>query len=287
MIPLIKLKENLRFVRDIRDMVDVLKAATAAHFRTLQNRRPAASRFRGELDVFFESLEAGPRTHPFLREHPGRPKAVVMLTSDEGFLGGLNALVVQAGLEQAAETDELVVLGERGARYLSETQGRVFTVLPGIGDDIAYERAVSLRDFLLEKFFANKIGAVIVAFARFLSLTSQRPEAVRLLPAAEIFAGRRGAQKTAVPPHEILMEPDATRVVDGLVRAHLAQRFYDIFWESKLAECAARIMHLESSYEEIMSLAGKLNYEYFKHIHARSDKNIREIFASRLRWKEA
>lgn len=287
MIPLVKLKENLRFIGDIQDMVDVLKAATAAHFRTLQNRRAAAGPFRGALDGFFESLEPGPEMHPFLREHPARPKAIVMITSDEGFLGGLNALVIQAGLEQAAEADELVVLGERGARYLSENQARVFTVLPGIGDDIAYERAASLRDFLLEKFFAKKIGAVLVAFARFLSLTSQRPEVVRFLPAIGVFAVRKDAKRPSAPSHEALMEPDAYHVIDGLVRAHLAQRFYDIFWESKLAECAARIMHLESSYEEIMSLAAKLNYEYFKHIHARSDKNIREIFASRLRWKKA
>ena len=31
----------------------------------------------------------------------------------------------------------------------------------------------------------------------------------------------------------------------------------------------------------------KLLYEYFKHLHEKSDKNIREIFASRLRWRQA
>ena len=65
------------------------------------------------------------------------------------------------------------------------------------------------------------------------------------------------------------------------------QKLYDVFLESKLSECAARIIHLEGSREEIVSVNKRLLYVYFKQLHEKSDKNIREIFASRLRWRES
>ena len=285
MIPLIKLREDLRFANELQDMIEVLKGATASQFRSLQRRRKGFEDFKTKLDEFLAQIDARHATHPFLTERAQLPKAIVMITSDEGFLGSLNAMVINAGLEQSSSSDELIVMGERGARYLSEAQRGVFTVLPGIGDDITYARAAAIRDLLISKFLSKKIGSVIVAYPVFLSLTVQRIEATRLLPCGDIF-GRKNDVRRKVTRHiEFLMEPSKAKVVDFMVRAYLMQKLYEMFWEAKLSECAARIIHLEGSHEEILNANKKLKYEYFKHLHEKSDKNIREIFASRLRWR--
>lgn len=285
MIPLIKLREDLRFANELQDMIEVLKGATASQFRSLQLRRKGFEDFKLKLEEFLAQIEARGAAHPFLAERPQLPKAVLMITSDEGFLGSLNSLVINAGLEQASSSDELIVMGERGARYLSEAQRGVFTVLPGIGDDITYARAVAIRDLLISKFLSKKIGSIIVAYPVFLSLTVQRIEATRLLPCGSIFGQKKDVRRKVTKTIEFLMEPSKAKVVDFMVRAYLMQRLYEMFWEAKLSECAARIIHLEGSHEEILSANKKLKYEYFKHLHEKSDKNIREIFASRLRWR--
>jgi len=92
-------------------------------------------------------------------------------------------------------------------------------------------------------------------------------------------------KKKRLTRDEITIEPSPAKVIDYLVRAWLMQKIYDIFWDSKLSECAARIIHLEGSHEEIIQANKKLMHDYFKHIHEKSDKNIREIFASRLKWR--
>jgi ATP synthase F1 gamma subunit len=285
MIPLIKLRENLRFARELQDMIEVMKGATASQFRSLQAKRKGFEDYKTKMEEFLTALDVGSIPHPFLRERADLPKAIVMITSDEGFVGALNAQVVTAGLEQASGLDELVVIGERGARYLAENQGATFTVFPGIGDDITYARAVAVRDLLIEKFLARKIGSVLIAYPRFLSLTAQRVDVARVLPCGNIFGPKADVRHKPVKAKEILIEPSPDKVVNYMVRAWMMQRIYDMFWESKLSECAARIIHLEGSHEEILSENKKLMHEYFKHLHARSDKNIREIFASRLKWR--
>jgi ATP synthase F1 gamma subunit len=288
MIPLIKLREDLRFSKELLEMIEVLKSATASQFRSLQNKRKGFEQFKLRLEEFLATLKTQKIVHPFLIERKNLPKAVVMVTSDEGFLGSLNALVLNAGLEQAAPGDELIVLGERGSRYLAETQREAFTFLPGIGDEITYERAIAVRDLLISKFLSKKIGSVLIAYPQFLSLTVQRVEVARLLPSGDLLVAKTGGiQRPGRRALEILLEPSRVSVVDYLVRAALMQKLYDVFLESKLSECAARIIHLEGSREEIVSVNKRLLYVYFKQLHEKSDKNIREIFASRLRWRES
>ena len=288
MIPLIKLREDLRFSKELLGMIEVLKSATASQFRSLQNKRKGFEQYKLRLEEFLAMIKTQKVIHPFLIERKNLPKAVVMVTSDEGFLGSLNALVLNAGMEQAAAGDELIVLGERGSRYLAETQREAFTFLPGIGDEITYERAIAVRDLLISKFLSKKVGSVLIAYPQFLSLTVQRIEVARLLPSGDLLAPKGGAlNRPGRRGFEILLEPSRGSVVDYLVRAALMQKLYDVFLESKLSECAARIIHLEGSREEIGSVNRRLLYVYFKQLHEKSDKNIREIFASRLRWRES
>lgn len=282
MQPLIRLREDLRFAEELVTMIEILKSATTRQFRVLQAKRTEFEPFKVRLEEFMEALGGETVSHPFLTEQRHLPKAVLMITSDEGFLGALNANVIQAGLEQAGVGDELIVLGERGARYLSENTKSDFTVLPGLGDDITYERAVGVRDLLIEKFLARKAGLVLIAYPRFYSVAVQAAEVAKVLPCREWFRPSDKAQKERLARRPFFVEPSLARAVDYLVRALLMQKIYDVFWESKLSECAARIVHLEGSHQEINHAHQQSLYQYFRHVHEKSDKDIREVFASRL-----
>ena len=206
MIPLIKLREDLRFARELLEMIDVLKSATSSQFRTFQHKRKGFEDFKFKLEDFLSVLGTKKISHPFLRENRDLPKAVLIITSDEGFLGGLNSLVLAAGLEQATAADEIIVIGERGSRYMSDTLNRPFTFLPGIGDDISYKRAGAVRDFLIRKFLRKEIGSVLVAYPRFLSFTVQRVEVVRVLPSGDILSPKE-TKKLSINQPEVLIEP--------------------------------------------------------------------------------
>jgi len=288
MIPLYQLRANLQFAEEVLEMMEVLKAATARQFRILQGRRKGFEPFHDRLEEFMGVLGVGRFRHPFLLARPQLPKAILTITSDEGFLGGLNAAVVNLAFEQANVTDELIVMGERGARHLSEMYRGAFTVLPALGDDISYERAGAVRDLLIDKFLAGRIGKVLVVHARFLSLTVQEPFATKLLPCPELFRPPEPKKRllpaqTAKKKTQVQIEPGPAQAVDFLVRATLTQQLYGMFLDSKLAEYAARIVHLEGSYQEITDMNRRVLFNFFKHLHQKSDKDIREIFASRLK----
>ena len=78
-----------------------------------------------------------------------------------------------------------------------------------------------------------------------------------------------------------MVEPSFGSVIEILVELWMGVKLLEIFWSSKQSECAARIMHLEGSTQELTQLNRKLTFEYFRQVHSLSDKTIREISVSR------
>ena len=214
MQPLNRLKEDLRFANELVGMIEILKTTSTRQFRILQSKRTQFEPFKARLEEFIEAFGSENLSHPFLTEQRHLPKAIVMVTSEEGFLGGLNAGVVQAGLEQAGVGDDLIVLGERGARHISENTRSDFTVLPGLGDDVTYDRAVAVRDFLIEKFFSKRVGLVLIAYPRFFSIVSQMPEVPKILPCREWFRPTENVARKRPARRHIMIEPSRERAID-------------------------------------------------------------------------
>ncbi len=279
MITLSTLKQDLEFSRGLGDIIDVLKTTALAQFRSLQLREKINEEFVSGIDDTFSILRTirSNVNHPYFFAREGMGRAIVVVASDEGFLGGLTTLLVNAGLDQRKSSDdEIIVLGERGARYLEDVNVN-FTLFPGITDDIEYSEVEELRDYLTRG-YRKDFGEIVIVYPEFISLSSQKITTLRFLP----YQGyNRPAGSAGVLPEEVLVEPSFGSAIEILVELWMGVKLLEIFWSSKQSECAARIMHLEGSTQELNQLNRKLSFEYFRQAHSLSDKTIREISVSR------
>ena len=295
MLTLKQLKKDLQFNRELSGLVDVLKDIASAQFRHLQTKREYFIRFTRSLEDFFETVDVLNSEHPFLRqENSLLSSGIVMITSDEGFLGELNSQVINAGLIQRKSNDSLIVLGERGANFLEDLK-EPFLYFPGISEDIRYAQAQSLRDYLIQQYLKKKFTKVTMVYPKFISFALREITVEQLLPyTPQVGSGSRDSflveHRTAnteqrTPQPDTIIEPSEERMVDYLIRIWMAQKIYDIFWESKLSEWASRVFHLEESSQVVSQLNKQLQFFYFRTLHGLSDKNIREIFASMITEK--
>jgi len=277
MLTLKQLKKDIQFNYQLSNLIDILKSVASSQFRQLQAKREYFFRFNQSLQGFFESVKFFESKHPFFFKEPS-PKdisGIVMITSNEGFLGELNSRVINAGLELRKENDELIILGEKGAHFLEEL-GESFLYFPGISEEIRYEQTQNLRDYLIQQYLKKRFSKVFMIYPEFISFLHREIKIEQLLPY------KIDSLQTHNSSPEILIEPDQERIVDYLIRLWMAQKIYDIFWESKLSEWASRVIHLEKSSQICSQMSKKLQFFYFRTLHQISDRNIREIVASRL-----
>lgn len=286
MIPIAKLKQNLDFNKDFGDLIEVMKLAATLQFGQFRSAQEPFKEFSASLEaVLSDLLSFGQKlTHIFLEARTGLPAGIIVLSSDEGFLGELNTLLFDRFLQIRKNEDKVFVLGQQGANYLDEMSVNYTQILLP-SEKLEFGRVESLRDMIVEAYIKGEIGKAYIIYPQFVSITFQQVEAEVLLPlpSASVFETSPAAPARAkIARGEFIIEPNINSVLDGWIKLWLSSRLFQIFWSAKLAEFAARIMHLEASIQELKRINHNLKLEYFKYLHGLSDKTIREIYASRL-----
>lgn len=299
-LPLAELKKDLEFNEEISEIVDILKNIAISYFHHLKQRE-RFEEFTSNLENFLQGVDFEGVEHPFLEaksvqksvrsETSGR-ELVVIITSDEPFVGGLNIRVINAALSEAKlRTIGLVVIGEQGRNYLEETD-KPFTYFRGIDEELEYQQIKEVKDYLLSEYLKEDLKRVIVVYPHFISFSHQEVEVFQLLPYKSVGSEQYAVDKKLPTANcqlsagSILIEPSLNRVADYLIRLWVGEKLYGVFYESKLSELAARAMHLEGSFLELSRIRKDLKLQYIRSLHEAMDKANRDIFASRTLWGE-
>jgi len=279
MIPVGKLKANLLFNKNLGDLVEVMKLAATLQFNQFRSKEEPSEDFIKLLDDVLGVLFSSGIRNELMNPKDSLPSLILLVSSDEGFLGELNFSLVNKLLNARRREDFIVCTGQQGANYLKEIQVD-FTFFDSPGEKLDAQPIGKIRDYIVSQYLSRKIGRVHVVYSRFTNISLQQVELETLLPLS----------KPSFTPSKsmlnILIEPDVRKVVEGWIKSWLDFRLYQIFWSSKLAEYAARILHLEGSVQELSKINTHLRMEFFKYLHGLSDKSIRELTAARLIGKE-
>jgi ATP synthase F1 gamma subunit len=272
------LKKDLEFNLGLSSLIEALKAIAVSQYRALEQKIKTFEKLQLTIESFFELIDVSGTDHIFL--HPSNKlQAVVAVTSDSGLLGGLNMQVVnQALVELEKSPGKLIVIGERGKAYLRETR-IPFVAFGGITEEERYGQAVQMRDYVMSQIFEGQFGSLKVAYPRPISFTVQRVEVVQFLP---FLLTSVKQPETGLGAIDVILESRLQDIIEYLVFIWMGQKFYEIFGLSRLAEFAARFVHLEESHQKLKEMDKKIRLEYFRVRHELIDRNMRELFAARL-----
>ena len=283
MVPAASIKKTIEFNKSFRSLLEVIKLLSVSQYHVLEKKLKTFEQLEKVFGDFFESIDTRSIQHPFL--DPGdRPSGVLAVTSDAGLLGGLNMQVVSKAVELLREGQgKLVIVGEKGRVY-AQDMGLPFVYFPGVADEKKAAQACELRDYLTKQVLQGAIGSVKIVYPKAVSVVVQRVEVATLIPfikPQESAEPRLPDGQALTPLQETIMESKAEAVLEYLVYLFLGQRICEIFGMSRLAEQAARFVHLEESCQRISKMNDKLLLQYFRRRHEAIDQNMRELFAAR------
>lgn len=287
-----QLRRELRFNGEFLQLIQTLKNIAASQYHNLEREKERFALFMEAFAGFFKVVDMVKVDDPLVRSMTD-VLGIVMVTSDSGFMGGLNAGVIQTGLDLQATMAEdkvrLVVIGEKGAAKLAEA-GKTFKAFPGIAPDTRFEQAMDIRDYLVQEVLDRRMGRVVLVYPRPISFTQQTIETVHVLPCADLFdrtstvtadaGGRREAKEDT---RRVEVESSFKDMVEYLAGTWVVSKLYEVFEDSKLAEFAARAMHLEESSQKLQKEHKKLKHQCFRAAHELVDKSMRESFSARKR----
>lgn len=270
------LKKDIEFYDSFHSLTEVLKTIAVSHFHALEKRLRTFGEFIASIESFLNLIDVENISHPFTRPSVDAP-GIVAITSNAGLLGGLNMQVLSAAFTELRGAGKLIIVGERGQEYARES-GISFVGFPGIEDEYRYSQAMELRDYLIREAGSGRLGLIKVFYPRAISITVQRIEVLPLLPVTE-WPGNREKKS---PPQDIIMESTPQEMVEYLAYLWIGQKLYEVFGFSRLAEMAARFIHLEQSSQEIERVQKELTFKFIRLRHEIIDRSMRELFAAKV-----
>jgi len=277
-----QLREELEVNGDLTSLMDVLKGIAATEFWILQKKKKRFAEFILAFEGFFRFVDFIDVQHPFVQEQG--ELAIIMITSDEGFMGGLNTRVITAALSYPGADDaQLMIVGEQGAAYLS-AQGRNFTGFPGFKSDECYEASLKVKDHIMKKGLEGKFGKLILFYPKPVSFMIQQIERLELLPCNRLF--EKGSEKIK-DQKNVIIESPVDDIIEYLVETWIVQKLFEVFEDSKLAELSARTLHLEESYQTLIEQKKGLSHDYFRSRHELVDSEMRDMFSAQIVRKKA
>jgi ATP synthase F1 gamma subunit len=291
-----QLRRELRFNAEFLQLIQTLKNIAASQYHMLEREKERFAAFMEEFTGFFRVVNMVDVDDPLVRASVDI-LGIVLVTSDSGFMGGLNAGVIQAGFDAQGTLSEdrvrLVAIGEKGASKLTE-RGCTFKYFPGISPETRYEQAMEIRDYLVKEVLEGRLGRVVLVYPRPISFTQQTIETIRLLPCADLFeaapgedasSGRQKEKGFVASSRQVVVESSFLDMVEYLSSVWVASKLFEVFEDSKLAEFAARAMHLEESVQKLEKDHKRLKHQCFRAAHELVDKSMRESFSSRKKKK--
>ena len=285
-----EIRKDLRFNEELLHLIETLKNIAGAQYHMMEKEKQRFDQFMDAFSGFFRVVNLVDVDDPFVRV-VSDTLGVVIVTSDSGFMGGLNQGVIRAALQardaHSGGQASFVVVGEKGATSI-EDRGLEFKFIQGIAQETIYEQAVEVRDHLVSEVLAGRMGKVVVAYPRPLSFTSQTIEVIGLLPCGELFdreaesevSRRSKVGRFLADAGKVIVESSLSDMLEYLAGVWVTSKLFEVFEDSKLAEFSARAMHLEGSSQKVHKQYNKVKHMASKAAHELIDKGMRESFAA-------
>jgi F-type H+-transporting ATPase subunit gamma len=192
--------------------------------------------------------------------------AVVIFASDRGLAGAFNSQV----LREANELSELLrsqgkdvvyyLIGRKAVGYFTFRKRASEGQWVGESENPTFATAQEISAALLEKFVQDAsdggVDEIHIVYNRLVSMMSQVPEVVRLLPLEVVEGVEEPDDNTVLPLYEF--EPDPASVLDALLPVYIESRIFNALLQSAAAKHAATQKAMSSASEN----ADKLITDY-------------------------
>ncbi len=192
--------------------------------------------------------------HPLTTE-PEDPRraAVVIITSNRGLAGAYASSVIKESerlVEKLHQENKEVVpllVGRKAIGFYRFRHRDYEASWEDSTDAPSYETARSIADKVLELFLQEgeqSVDEVHVVYTRFVTMVTQTPQSLRLLPIQVVDDNGQDAP-TLLPLYDF--EPSPDQVLDQVLPQYVAQRIFNCLLQAAASELAARQRAMKSA----------------------------------------
>ena len=271
-----EIKNRIRSMESTKQITKAMEMVAASKLRRAQaqvaNSRPYFEILRDTIDDIVENNRDF--SSPYLTARPVKKVAYIVIAGDRGLAGGYNSNILKLVQQHSAGREAVILpIGKKAVDYFRSHKKEMLSENYAIAADVSIGECFSVAKQLSKRFHSGEFDEVYVAYTNFVSVLSQTPTVMQLLPLVREDRARDGISR------DFLYEPDCTEVFDAIVPEYLGGILYGALCESRAAEQAARRTAMDSATSNAEDMIADLSLKFNRARQAAITQEITEIVA--------
>lgn len=217
-----------------------LRRAQAA----VQATRPYAEKMLEVLETTAEL--ATEYRHPYLERREGDLAVVILVTTDKGLCGALNANTLRAVTRYVNQKHSgharYTTIGRKGRDFMLRYGREVVAEVSGLRDRPGISEILPIVRAAMDEYNEGRADNVLLAYERWVSTLRQEP-VVRVLLPFEIPEREEGGRLAA----DYIYEPDPESVLDAMLPRYMETQVYQAVLENQASEYSAKMLAMQSA----------------------------------------
>ena len=272
-----EIKTRIRSMESTKQITKAMEMVAASKLRRAQaqvlNSRPYFEILYATINDIVDANKDF--ASPYLTARPVKKSVYVVIAGDRGLAGGYNSNVLKLAYSEMEGKDVMVLpIGKKAVDFYKSRNLELMTTNYKEAEDVSVGDCFSIAKQLCKAYRAGEIDEIHIAYTNFVSVLSQTPATLRLLPLLRTETGREGSVST-----DILYEPDSVDVFDAIVPEYLGGILYGALCESRAAEQAARRTAMDSATQNADEMIADLSLKFNRARQAAITQEITEIVA--------
>lgn len=261
-------RQKIRSAQTTKKITRAMELISASRIQKAQARMAASAPYARAVTRAVSAVATYSNVDHVLtteRENPTRA-AVVVFTSDRGLAGAFSSQSIREANELRTRLEDegrevvIYVVGRKAVSYYAFRRRAVEKQWTGNTDQPEFATAKEIADTLVEAFVLGGaeggVDEIHIVYNRFVSLVTQTPEIVRVLPLEVVDGVDEPGDTEVLPLYEF--EPEVDDVLDSLLPVYIESRIFNAMLQSAASEHAARQKAMKSASDN----ADKLILDY-------------------------
>lgn len=269
-------KLRIKSVQSTMQITKAMELVASSKLRRAKERSENCRPYFEELYDTLKTIAAGNIDFSSVyAKNPTSDRVVyVVIAGDRGLAGGYNSNLFKC-MEADSKGKEYSVLpiGKKAVEYFKRKNADILTDQFGEIAPIAVGDCFEIARLLCKEFQKVECGSIKIVYTEFVSMLSQVPHAVPILPLSELTE----AENRESVRNLIVYEPNSAEVFDAIVPEYLAGVIFGAVCDSLASEQAARRTAMESATNNAEDMIDTLNLHYNRARQASITQEITEI----------
>jgi len=277
-----EVRNQIASIGNTQKITSAMEKVAASKMKKTEVRMAKGRPYRERmLEVISHLANGQPENKPiYMDEREVKNVAIIVVTSDKGLCGGLNANLLRQVTRFTKELSEegkqvsFCLIGTKGRAFFKSYGGKIISATEKLGDDPSIEELLGAVKVLLDSFVEGEVDKIYLASNKFVNTMSQNPTVEQLVPLV-----REETEKKSLH-WDYLYEPDDSRMIlDGLMSRYIESLVYQGVVENIACEQAAKMVAMKSATDNAGDLIEELQLVYNNARQAAITQELSEIVA--------